>query len=141
MANEAQEISWHYQDDQPHIGIRIQNDDGEEYPIEGEKLVLLDTGWTNGIILPISIYNQLNLQNWEEGGTEIYALADNSDMEVLASWGYLLIPRILKNYSVKFYRPLHEFQDGNEILIGMNIINELKLLLDGPQKMLYLIEE
>lgn len=140
MANETEEISWTYNNNHPYMGIRLKTFDGNEHPIDGEELVLLDTGFSGGIILPIKIYNQLKLQNWENPEPLEFELTDGKVLEMLEADGYIFVPKLKKQFDIKFYRSADETQDGCEIVLGINFINNFRLLLDGPSKTLSVLE-
>ena len=140
MANETEEISWAYKDKHPHMGIRLVSPGDIEYPVGTEELVLLDTGWSGGIVLPIRIYEQLELQRWEKPDIVPYELADGSDMNMYEAEGFLFVPKLNNRYEVAFYRSVDKGQDSNEILLGIDFINNFKLLLDGPAQKLSVIK-
>ena len=134
MARKAKEISWDYPNEHPHIGIRLKSFSDIEYPEDDELLVFLDTGWSGGVVLPIDIYDKLELGRWEEPDQVKFTVANGNELAMLQSKGILHVPKLKKGFKVKFLRSVESDEDTDEIIIGIDCINIFKLLLDGPNK-------
>lgn len=131
MANE-EEISWPYTN-LPYLGIRLKAPSGEEYPIANEKLVMIDTGFSEEILLPKDLYEDLAFNMWEEPEPEEFEIADGRVREMIVARGYILIPKIgSRSFPVRVHRFLNGEEGTNEIIIGVKFIKKFKLLLDGP---------
>jgi hypothetical protein len=67
MADES-DISWDYSNCSPYLGIRLTTYEGSEYPsdADGEKLVLIDTGYDGELCIPMRLYTELGFERWEE---------------------------------------------------------------------------
>lgn len=133
MADEEEEISWSYRDDLPYLGVRLSTPAGKEYPLVNEEQVLIDTGFSEEILLPKNIYEQLGLNMWEAPESEGFKLVDGTSIDLIPSKGYLLIPKLrAAPFPVIVHKASNEIQDTNEIIIGAKFIKRFKLLLDGP---------
>lgn len=142
MANEEEKVSWPYRDDSPYIGIKIQTDSGEEYPLANhEKLVLIDTAYDGEILLPRSIYHELRLYNWEKPEPLEYLLGDGSKMNLTSASGLVLIPKHSKSpIRVEIHTANEAGQDTDGILLGAKFIKRFKLLLNGPVSELTILQ-
>jgi len=140
VAKKAKEISWTYEDNHPHIEIRIRTVNGKEYPVAGELLVLLDTGYSGGVILPIKTFENLELGLWENPNPRIFEQVDGTDLPMREADGFIFIPKLNKQFKVKLYAPENKDQDSNEILLGIDFMNNLKLILNGPDRILCVVE-
>ena len=132
MANE-EEINWPYTDS-PYLGIRLRTPSGREHPlVNEEELVMIDTGYTGEVFLPKDLYEELGFSLWEEPEPDEFILGDGSKMHLIASLGYILIPKLdFAPFPVRVHRAYKEEQDTDRIIIGTQFIKRFKLLLDGP---------
>ena len=139
MANKEEEISWPYTDS-PYLEIRLRSVSEEEYPLNDGELVMIDTGFSEDILVPISIYKHLMLDKWEEPDEGMLILADKSIMLTRIAKGYILIPKFSSGlFEVRVHCAYKKEQDTAEIVIGLGFIKKFKLLLDGPSSKLYIL--
>jgi predicted aspartyl protease len=139
MANKEEEISWPYTDS-PYLEIRLRSVSEEEYPLNDGELVMIDTGFSEDILVPISIYKHLMLDKWEEPDEGMLILADKSIMLTRIAKGYILIPKFSSGlFEVRVHGAYKKEQDTAEIVIGLGFIKKFKLLLDGPSSKLYIL--
>ncbi|RLE93274.1 MAG: clan AA aspartic protease [Thermoprotei archaeon] len=102
-------------------------------PYDDKSLTLtfkVDTGFAGGILVPYDIYLKLEL--------------------MLAEEPYPLVGRFVTGNTIKLYRAFTKIELENKILyayvysspyirkklVGREILNKLKILLDGPQQVL-----
>jgi hypothetical protein len=85
MANE-EEVTWPYTN-APYLGIRLKNPSGLEYPLDGEELVMIDTGFSGEILLPKSVYEDLEFNMWEEPEPDEFVLGDGRTVYLIAAHG------------------------------------------------------
>lgn len=104
MARKAKEISWDYPNEHPHIGVRLKSFSNIEYPQGGELLVLLDTAWSGGVVLPIAIYDELELKRWEKPDQAEFTVANGNKLLMFQSRGILYVPKLKKGFDVTFLR-------------------------------------
>jgi len=104
------------------------------YSPYGDKCLTLsfkvDTGFAGGVLVPYSIYMKLEL--------------------MLAEEPYPLLGRFATNETIKLYRALTKVELGDKVfqvyvysspfirrkLVGREVLNKLKVLLNGPQQTL-----
>lgn len=139
MANDEKMTCWPYQYQvHPYIDIRIRNFIGDEYPIEEEESVLVDTGYSGEILLPKRIYDDLKLMKWEEPELVEFELANTNKKPTnfIVSNGLVIIPKLSflklrEFYPIKIHRFKEEDADTDEIIIGAKFIKNFKILLNG----------
>ena len=129
---DKEEISWPY-NLHPYLGVRLRTASGEEYPLIDEKRVMIDTGYSGEILLPKDLYEELSFNMWEEPEPDEFKLGDGSSIYLIASHGYILIPKLCsESFPVRVHRVYPEEKDTDQIMIGVKFIKKFKLLLDGP---------
>lgn len=132
MANNTEEVSWPYENN-PKLGLKIRSLSGNEYPENNETIVLIDTGYDGEVILPLTIYHNLNLNLWEEPEKDEFMTPEGKDIDFLVSRGYIIIPKLGNNqYPVEIHTASDRTQDIGEVIVGIKFIKRFKLLLDGP---------
>jgi predicted aspartyl protease len=132
MADE-EEIIWSY-DNHPYLGVRLKTYAGREYPsTNNEDQVMIDTGYSGEILLPIKIYIGLGFNDWEEPIVDDFELVDKTEIKLKVANGLILIPKLNNQpFPVRVHSASDEKQDTEEIIIGVKFIKKFKLLLDGP---------
>ena len=129
---DKEEIGWPYHI-HPYLGVCLSTALGQEYPLTGEKLVMVDTGYAGEIGVPRRLYQKLGFHMWEEPEFQKFTLADGREQQMRVSHGYILMPKLDRApFSVEVHTWAKEEIDFDEILIGVKFIKRFKLLLDGP---------
>jgi predicted aspartyl protease len=131
MANQNK-ITWPYTY-APFLGIQLSNPAGKVYPLTGESVEIIDTGFDGDVLLPNAIYNQLEFHKYEYPQPGTAELADGSGMPLRVARGHLTIPKLkLGPFAIEVYTAGDMAQDSAEILIGTGFVKNFRLLLDGP---------
>ncbi len=114
-----------YTDDGIFIPIRIRNPFSESrYPEDGELLGLLDTGYSGFLLVPTTIFKELNLRkNVVSTGT----LANGAKVELAGDYASVEIPSL--EFSVDGLVQTSSAME--EVLLGLDGIRELLITLDS----------
>jgi len=139
MADES-DISWDYSNCSPYLGIRLTTYDGSEYPsdVNGEKLVLIDTGYDGEICIPLWLYTELGFERWEEPEPKQYQ-SRGGDIFMRVAHGCIRIPKYSSEPIPVSVEAQEDEVTDNEIIIGAGFVKRFRLLLDGPARKLYLL--
>ena len=131
MANELEElICW----PSPHrlvMGIQIRTLAGELHH-KDEEFVQIDTGYSEEILLPFDLFEQLNLRRWRlfssipRQGTTVTGQV----IDFIEAHAEVIIPRSGDEYPVV----VQTFTTNNRFLIGRAFLRHFKMVLDGPQE-------
>lgn len=128
MADGVRLICWPTPD-RLALGIQIKNLAGQLHS-ETEELVQLDTGYSEDILVPYSLFETLNLGHWRLPQTPAATgtTVTGQVIHLLAAWADVAVPRTGEQYRV-----IVQTFDGNaRFLLGRAFLRRFKVLLDGP---------
>ncbi len=128
MANDVQLVCWPTPD-RLAIGIQIRNLAGQ-FHSQAEELVQLDTGYSEDLLIPQTLFTTLSLERWQSpeslaprGTTVTGQIITFSEAPI-----DVIIPRTGKQYRVI----TQTFPGNTRFLIGRAFLRRFKVLLDGP---------
>ena len=112
------------------VPVRITNPFLDaHYPIDGEVMAVLDTGFTGFLLVPYEAFRALKLDELEPTGVK-GQLANGTPIELQAAYGILEIPEI-------------HFEDEGliesnphirETLLGLRGMKKLRTVIDGCRR-------
>ncbi|RLE72446.1 MAG: hypothetical protein DRJ37_02810 [Thermoprotei archaeon] len=109
------------------------------YSPRGDKNIVLafkvDTGFAGGIMLPYDVYTELELTLAEEPYPLIGRFATGSTIKL-----YRAYTKVELEKSIKFHVYAYSSPYISKKLVGRELLNKLKLLLNGPQKTLEILD-
>jgi len=123
-------LSWSFADESLMVPVRITNPFLDaHYPIDGEVMAVLDTGFTGFLLVPYEAFRALKLDELEPTGVK-GQLANGTPIELQAAYGILEIPEI-------------HFEDEGliesnphirETLLGLRGMKKLRTVIDGCRR-------
>jgi clan AA aspartic protease len=125
-------LAWSFTDDALLIPIRLSNPLLDtEYPIDGQVMAALDTGYTGFVLIPPAIFRALKLDELRPIITK-GQLADGRSIELRAAHGILGISELrFEDEGLIETNP-----EIREILFGMRAMRRLKTAIDGCRKLI-----
>ncbi len=129
MADIARLIPWETPD-RLGFGIRVRNLIGE-FNAPDETFVQIDTGYAGEILIPFDLFQQLRLHLWAFEQTFTGSTISGQKLNLIESQADLIIPRIPATYRVS----IQTFEGNKQFLIGRVFMRNIKLILDGPNKL------
>ncbi len=129
MANGVHLICWEASD-RFGIGIQIKNLAGIAHK-EGEEIVQIDSGYSEEILLPYSLYESLDLNRWRlpsslsPHGTTV----TGQIIHFMESYADVQIPKTGEHYRVI----AQTFSGNTRFLIGRGFLRRIRVLLDGVE--------
>jgi predicted aspartyl protease len=129
MANELQELICWPSPGRLVMGIQIRNLAGQLHS-ENEDFIQIDTGYSEEILLPYDLFEQLNLQRWRLMGSmpRQGTTVTGQVIDFIEAHAEVIIPRADEEYPVI----VQTFTNNSRFLIGRAFLRHFKMLLDGP---------
>lgn len=128
MANDVRLVCWSTPD-RLGIEIQIQNLAGQSY-FQPDELVQIDTGYSEELLLPQTLFEALNLSRWQlpdaiaaQGTTVTGQIIEFSEAPI-----DVIIPKTGEQYRIF----AQTFAGNTRFLIGRAFLRRFKVLLDGP---------
>jgi predicted aspartyl protease len=128
MANDVRLICWPTPD-RLGIALQVKNVAGQFHRQEPE-LIQIDTGYSEEILLPQTVFDALNLSHWQlpdsvaaQGTTVTGQIIHFSEAPV-----DIVIPNLGSQYRVI----AQTFVQNGRFLLGRAFLRRFKVLLDGP---------
>ncbi|MBI4673453.1 MAG: hypothetical protein HY741_17510 [Chloroflexi bacterium] len=119
------------------IGIRLITPDGSTHP-QDEELVALDTGYDGDVLIPYDLFLSLKFDEFEDYlAEEFLETASGEILKSSVSRGFLSIPKIGSTLPVQ----IETFRDNTEFLIGVGVLRQIRVLLDGPSNQTCIVTE
>jgi predicted aspartyl protease len=129
MANDVRLVCWPTPD-RLGIGIQVRNLAGQPHHHQ-EELVQLDTGYSEELLIPQTLFQTLNLARWQlpdsiaaQGTTVTGQIIQFNEAPV-----DIIIPRTGEQHRVI----AQTFAGNIRFLIGRAFLRRFKVLLDGPE--------
>jgi len=113
------------------IGIKIKNWPGKLHS-EVEELVQIDTGYSEEILVPYSLFEKLNLQYWclPEQEKPVGTTVTGQLIHFIEASAEVIIQKTGEQHSVI----VQTFVGNTRFLIGRAFLRRFKVILDGPGK-------
>ena len=113
------------------IGIQLKNLAGQLHS-NTEELVPLDTGYSEDILVPYSLFETLNLYYWclPELQNPIGTTVTGQVIRFIEADAEVIIPKTGEQYRVI----VQTFIGNTRFLIGRAFLRRFKVVLDGPGK-------
>ncbi len=113
------------------IGLKIKNLLGQLHS-EVEELVQIDTGYSEEILVPYSLFEKLNLQYWSlpEQQKPVGTTVTGQLIHFIEAYAEVIIPKTGEQHSVI----VQTFVGNTRFLIGRAFLRRFKVILDGPGK-------
>ncbi|OQY56062.1 MAG: hypothetical protein DRR08_25135 [Candidatus Parabeggiatoa sp. nov. 2] len=111
------------------IGIQLKNLAGQLHS-EVEELVPLDTGYSEEILVPYSLFETLNLHYWclPEQQKPLGTTVTGQVIQFLEAYAEVIIPKTNEQHQVI----VQTFIGNTRFLIGRAFLRRFKVILDGP---------
>ena len=111
------------------IGIQIRNLSGQLHA-ETEEMVQLDTGYSEELLIPYSLFESLNLRHWRLPQTIASQgiTITGQVIRFLESRAEVIVPKTGEQHRVI----VQTFAGNSRFLIGRAFLRRFKVLLDGP---------
>jgi len=128
MGNDVRLICWPTPD-RPALGIQIRNPAGQLH-YESEDLVQLDTGYSEELLVPYSLFETLGLSRWRL--PRVLApratTVTGQVIHFVESHAEVIVPTTGEQHRVI----VQTFAGNTRFLIGRAFLRRFKVLLDGP---------
>jgi predicted aspartyl protease len=128
MADDVRLICWSTPD-RLGIGIQVRNLAGQSH-YQNEELIQLDTGYSEELLIPQTLFEALNLARWQlpdsiaaQGTTVTGQVIQFNEAPV-----DVVIPKTGEQHRVI----AQTFAGNTRFLIGRTFLRRFKVLLDGP---------
>jgi predicted aspartyl protease len=128
MANDVRLICWPTPD-RLGLGIQVKNLAGQVHSQEPE-VVQIDTGYSEELLIPQFLFEQLNLAYWQ--------LPDSVAAQGATVTGQILhfreapVDIVLPNADIQQRVITQTFTQNTRFLIGRAFLRRFKVILDGP---------
>ncbi len=109
-----------------HVGIETLN--GIRHDLE----LVIDTGFSGGVLLPMETYLELGLSKWEVEDVYYGILPTGRNISLYTAISYIIVGKY------RFLIHVHTSPLINKSLAGRELLNRLRLILDGPNKTVYI---
>jgi len=128
MADDIRLICWPTPD-RLGMGIQLQNLAGQPHH-PTEELVQIDTGYSEEILIPQTLFDTLNLERWQlpDSMSPQGSTVTGQIIHFIEAPANVVIPQIATHYQVI----VQTFVGNHRFLIGRKFLRRFKLLLDGP---------
>lgn len=125
-------MAWSFTGDDLLVPIRLSNPLLDtEYPIDGEVMAALDTGYTGFVLVPPTIFTALKLNELKPITTR-GQLTDGRSIELQAAYGILRISEL----RFEDEGLIETNTEIREILFGMRAMRRLKTTIDGCRRLI-----
>jgi len=116
----------YFLDNTPVLEIEIRNPImNKAFPAEGKVVAVMDTGFEGFLLVPQDIFEKLSLNQLALDGRRLI-LADGQYTQSVGTYGEVVVP----NLGVKFDGFIETIKGVEEIVIGTDLIENMKLILD-----------
>ncbi len=96
---------------------------------EVEELVQIDTGYSEELLVPYSLFETLNLRHWRlYRQLPLGTTVTGQVLQFIEANAEVIIPKTGEQYSVI----VQTFIGNNRFLIGRGFLRRLKVIFDGP---------
>jgi len=119
-------MSSYFLDSTPVLEIEIRNPImNKAFPAEGKVVAVMDTGFEGFLLVPQDIFEKLSLNQLALDERRLI-LADGQYTHSVGTYGEVVVP----NLGVKFDGFIETMKGVEEIVIGTDLIENMKLILD-----------
>jgi predicted aspartyl protease len=128
MANGVRLICWPTAD-RFAIGIRVGNL-ANQWHSKTEDLIQIDTGYSEAVLLPYSVFESLNLLRWRlpQATAPMGTSVTGEVIHFIEAYAQVVVPQSDEQHTVI----VQSFLDNRRFLIGRAFLRRFKVLLDGP---------